>query len=64
MPPAPFFVGIGARHHGEEAGLGRVGDEALGAVEHLVVAVADARVVRSAGRVGAGIGLGQRERAR
>ena len=32
--------GIGARHHRENGGLGRIGDEALRAVEHVVIAVA------------------------
>ena len=47
MPPAPLLLRIGARHDREDAGLRRVGDEALGAVEDVVVAVAHRRVVRS-----------------
>ncbi len=35
MPAAPFFRGIGARHHREQARLVGVGDEALGAVEDI-----------------------------
>ncbi len=42
-----LVAGVGARHHGEDAGLGRVGDVALGPVQHVVVAVAHARVVVS-----------------
>ena len=37
------LVRIGARHHREEVGLVGVGDEALGAVQDVVVAVADRR---------------------
>jgi len=53
---------IGARHHGEEARFRRVGDEALGTVDHVAVAVAPGGRAHG-GRVGADIGLGQREGA-
>ncbi|MNS87604.1 hypothetical protein D3C72_1215520 [compost metagenome] len=51
----------GARHQREGAGTRRVGDEALGAVDDVVVAIQlGARLQR--GGVGAGVRLGQRER--
>ncbi len=57
------FVGRrGARHHGEEPGLRRVGDEALGAVEDIAVAIAPRGRLQGGG-VGAGIRFGQREGA-
>ncbi|MNN02147.1 hypothetical protein D3C81_1147950 [compost metagenome] len=51
---------IGARHQREHAGLRRVGDEALGAVDHVVVAIAHGGGAQRAG-VRAGVRLGQRE---
>ena len=52
---------VGARHQREDAGVRRVGDEALGAVDDVVVAVADGRGAQRRG-VRAGVRLGQRER--
>ncbi|KAG0767804.1 hypothetical protein G6F22_017597 [Rhizopus arrhizus] len=52
----------GARHDREQAGDGRVGDVALGAVQHVAVAIAFGGQPQRH-RVGAGIGLGQCERA-
>ena len=43
IPPAPFLRRIAARHQREHAGAVGVGDEALGAVDDVVVAVADRR---------------------
>ena len=51
-----------ARHDQEHVGVRRVGDVALGAVQHIVRAVAHRRR-REVGRVGAVVRLGQREGA-
>ena len=53
-------VRVGAGHDGEDVGLVGIGDVTLGAVEDVVIAVADG-LGRQAGRVRAGFGLGQRE---
>src|SRR5260221_646487 len=53
-----LVLGVGARHHGEQGRLGRVGDEALGAVQRPAVP-RPARRRLEAGGVGAGAGLGQ-----
>ena len=53
---------IGARHQREDAGLRRVGDEALGAVDDVVLAVAPMARGAQRGGVRAGVRLGQRER--
>jgi len=53
---------VGACHHGENPGVGRVGDKALGAVDHVVVAIAHGGGFQR-GSVGARIRLGEAERA-
>ena len=58
---APSAGASGARHQREGAGARRVGDEALGAVEHIVVAVGFSAGLERSG-IGAGVGLGQRKR--
>src|SRR5690606_10185645 len=55
-------LGVGARHDGEDAGVRSVGDEALGAVEHVEVAIAHRGGLQRGG-VGAGVRLGQAEGA-
>ena len=51
---------VGRRHELHEVGLVGAGDEALGAVDHVVVAVAHGGGAHAAG-IGAGVGLGLRE---
>src|SRR5690606_24365318 len=55
-------LGVGAGHYGEDAGMGGIGDETLGTVDHVLVAVAH-RGGFQGGRIGTGIGLGQAEGA-
>ena len=55
---AAALVGVGHRHHGVELADAGVGDPALDAVEHPLVAVAH-RAGLHGDRVGAGLGLGQ-----
>ncbi len=52
---------VGARHHGVDAGLRGVGDEALGTVEHVVLAVTHRRGLQRGG-VGTGVRFGEAER--
>src|SRR5690606_20308448 len=51
---------VATRDHGEDAGVRRVGDEPLGAVEHPAVAVAP-RLRAHRGCVGADVRLGEAE---
>ncbi len=53
---------VGTRHHGEDAGVRCVGDEALGAVDHVEITVAHGGGLQGSG-VGAGVRLGQAEGA-
>ena len=55
-------LGVGHSEHDEGVGHGTVGDEALRAVEHVVIAV-EHRDGLLTGGVGTGVGLGQTERA-
>ncbi len=59
--PLVAGVGVGAAHHDDEVAHDPVGDERLGAVEHVVVALVD-RARADALQVGAGAGLGHRDR--
>src|SRR3546814_18468430 len=51
---------IGARHQGEHAGMRRIGDEALGAVDDVMIALAFG-AGPDAGGIRAGLGFGQGE---
>ncbi len=57
---ARAFGAIGRDHELHEIGVVGAGDEALDAVDHVVVAVAHGGGAHAAG-IGAGIGLGLRE---
>ena len=60
MPAVPLgWIGLGSDDH--EIGVDAVGDERLGSVEHVLVAVTDGGG-GDAGQVGAGAGLGHRDR--
>ena len=55
------LVGIGLRDHDHQVGVDAVGDEGLGAVEHVVIALLDGAGL-DALQVAAGAGFGHRDR--
>ena len=59
-PAGPLDLRVGAGHHGENAGGRGIGDIALGAVQHIVVAVAPGRGLQGGG-IGTRLRLGQAE---
>ena len=62
QPSRSTRVGIRAREHGVDVGVGGVGDPQLVAVQQVATVAVGLRAQAQPGRIGACVGLGQRER--